>query len=90
MIESLFTEMQAITPEHDAKLQHLQAHIADKQAKPINTGNKKVIIFTAFADTAQYLYEQSIMVRSTRKSCSHERRSMSWSWIFTLPPTSIS
>lgn len=58
MIESLFIEMQAITPEHDAKLQHLQAHIADKQAKPINTGNKKVIIFTAFADTAQYLYEQ--------------------------------
>jgi SNF2 family DNA or RNA helicase len=58
MIESLLTEMQAITPEYDAKLQHLQAHIADKQAKPINTGNKKVIIFTAFADTAQYLYEQ--------------------------------
>ncbi len=58
MIDSLFSEMQAITPEHDAKLKHLQAHIADKQAKPINTDNKKVIIFTAFADTAQYLYEQ--------------------------------
>ena len=58
MIESLYTEMQAITPEHDAKLQHLHAHIAHKQAQPINAGNKKVIIFTAFADTAQYLYEQ--------------------------------
>lgn len=58
MIENLYKEMQAITPEHDAKLQHLQAHIASKQAKPINIGNKKVIIFTAFADTAQYLYEQ--------------------------------
>ena len=58
MIESLLTEMQAITPEHDAKLQHLHVNIAEKQAKPINKGNKKVIIFTAFADTAQYLYEQ--------------------------------
>lgn len=58
LIESLFIEMQAITPEHDAKLQHLQVHTAAKQAKPINAGNKKIIIFTAFADTAQYLYEQ--------------------------------
>ena len=36
----------------------MHANIAEKQAKPINAGNKKVIIFTAFADTAQYLYEQ--------------------------------
>ena len=62
MIASLFTEMQAITPEHDAKLQHLQTHIADKQANTINAGNKKIIIFTAFADTAQYLYEQLALI----------------------------
>ncbi len=46
-----------ITPEHDSKLQTLYEMIADKQEHPINEGNKKIIIFTAFADTADYLYE---------------------------------
>ena len=31
--------------------------IENKVQHPINTDNKKVIIFTAFADTANYLYE---------------------------------
>ena len=46
-----------ITPEHDAKLQELLKVITCKQDNPINHGNKKIIIFTAFADTAEYLYE---------------------------------
>ena len=46
-----------VTPEHDSKLQELKATIDDKIAHPINEGNKKIIIFTAFADTADYLYE---------------------------------
>lgn len=45
-----------ITPEHDTKLQELYDVIRDKQINPINNQNKKVIIFTAFADTAEYLY----------------------------------
>lgn len=45
-----------VTPEKDAKLHELKMLIADKINQPINTGNKKVIIFTAFADTANYLY----------------------------------
>jgi len=45
-----------ITPEHDCKLQELYAEISHKIENPINPGNKKVIIFTAFADTADYLY----------------------------------
>lgn len=45
-----------ITPEHDSKLQMLLATIAGKIAQPINPGNKKVIIFTAFSDTAEYLF----------------------------------
>jgi hypothetical protein len=49
--------MQKVTPDQDAKLQHLKAHIAHKLENPINEGNKKVLIFTAFADTANYLYE---------------------------------
>ena len=46
-----------ITPEHDSKLQELLKVIEDKQKNPINEGNKKIIIFTAFADTAEYLYD---------------------------------
>lgn len=45
-----------ITPPHDSKLQELFAVLKDKIEKPINDDNKKVIIFTAFADTADYLY----------------------------------
>ena len=46
-----------ITPEYDTKLQTLFKVISDKIEKPINEGNKKVLIFTAFSDTADYLYE---------------------------------
>lgn len=46
-----------ITPEHDSKLQKLLSVIDDKIAHPINEGNRKIIIFTAFADTAGYLYD---------------------------------
>lgn len=52
----LFAEMAKITPDDDAKLQQLKQIIVQKQQAPINAGNKKVIIFTAFADTAGYLY----------------------------------
>ena len=56
LINALLAEMHRVTPEHDAKLQHLKAHVLGKIAHPINPGNKKVLIFTAFADTADYLY----------------------------------
>lgn len=46
-----------ITPVHDTKLKTLLDLIDTKQEHPINKGNKKIIIFTAFADTANYLYE---------------------------------
>ncbi len=45
-----------ITPDHDTKLQELFDLISQKVQHPINEGNKKVIIFTAFSDTADYLY----------------------------------
>ncbi len=57
VIETLLAEMQKITPSDDAKLQHLKTTILSKLASPINPGNKKVIVFTAFADTAKYLFE---------------------------------
>ncbi|MBZ5497780.1 MAG: helicase [Acidobacteriia bacterium] len=42
----------------DAKLAALRKVIEHKCQNPINPGNRKVIVFTAFADTAHYLYEQ--------------------------------
>ena len=46
-----------ITPEHDTKLQELIKLIQKKIENPINDGNKKIIIFSAFSDTAEYLYK---------------------------------
>ena len=54
----LVTSMVAdITPKHDTKLQTLLELISQKIENPINPGNKKVIIFSAFSDTAEYLYD---------------------------------
>jgi superfamily II DNA or RNA helicase len=50
--------MQRVTPEHDTKLVTLRERILDKVANPINHGNAKVLIFSAFADTADYLYRE--------------------------------
>ena len=57
ILELLTLVVGDITPEHDCKLQELFRVIKDKMEHPINEGNKKIIIFTAFADTADYLYE---------------------------------
>lgn len=57
VLELLIIMVSDITPEHDFKLCELQRIIAEKQQNPINPGNKKLIIFTAFSDTAEYLYE---------------------------------
>lgn len=57
VLELLTLMIADITPEHDSKLQELFRVIKDKLAHPINVGNKKIIIFTAFADTAKYLYD---------------------------------
>lgn len=54
----LLLMLKDITPEHDSKLQTLIADLRHKINNPINAGNKKVLVFTAFADTADYLYCQ--------------------------------
>lgn len=53
----LISMVKDITPEYDYKLNQLIRVIREKERNPINPGNKKVLIFTAFADTAEYLYE---------------------------------
>ncbi len=57
IIRLLLLMLQSITPEHDSKLQQLISDLKDKFAHPINGNNKKVLVFTAFSDTAQYLYD---------------------------------
>ena len=54
---SLFNNAHAVTPERDAKLKKLLELIKDKVQNPKNEDNKKVIIFTAYSDTATHLYD---------------------------------
>lgn len=56
-LNTLLFMLADITPEHDSKLQMLIEDIRNKFANPINGDNKKIIVFTAFSDTAQYLYD---------------------------------
>lgn len=56
-LELLTLMLQDITPEHDCKLLQLMDDLRNKWATPINESNKKVIIFTAFSDTAEYIYD---------------------------------
>ena len=54
--KDLLAEMEKVVPEKDQKLQDLLEIIRNKVNNPINSNNKKIIIFSAFADTVNYLY----------------------------------
>jgi hypothetical protein len=58
VISQLLASVAIITPEHDVKLRILRDLVEGKFAHPINAGNRKVLIFSAFADTASYLYRE--------------------------------
>lgn len=58
VLRMLLLMLEDITPAHDSKLQMLIADLKEKFAHPINKDNRKVLIFTAFADTADYLYQE--------------------------------
>lgn len=57
ILKDVAKAVQNITPEHDAKLQELLRIISEKIEHPINVDNKKIIVFSAFSDTASYLYD---------------------------------
>ncbi len=57
ILKRLSGSIAGIDPRDDAKLQELFDLIEEKTENPINPGNKKILIFTAFTDTADYLYE---------------------------------
>jgi len=56
-LNKLYNFAVAVTPDRDAKLKDLKKLINDKIQKNVNSGNNKVVVFTAFADTANYLYD---------------------------------
>lgn len=56
ILELLSLMVGDITPQYDCKLQELLTLLKEKAEHPINEGNRKVIIFTAFSDTADYLF----------------------------------
>jgi len=57
LLIKLLREAREIDAQRDEKLRRLKQALTEKWASPINVGNKKVIVFTAFADTARYLYD---------------------------------
>ena len=58
VISRLLQTISGITPDHDSKLRALRDLIRGKLQAPLNAGNRKVLIFSAFADTAEYLYRE--------------------------------
>src|SRR5699024_10569142 len=56
-LSELLLQMNKVTPDHDLKLRKLKDIIRSKEQHPINPGNRKVLVFSAFADTADYLYK---------------------------------
>ncbi len=57
-LATLLAAANQVDASRDAKLAKLRDMVENKCRTPLNAGNRKIIVFTAFADTAQYLYEQ--------------------------------
>lgn len=57
-LDTLLSAARQVNANRDAKLDALRHVIENKARNPINAGNRKIIVFTAFADTARYLYEE--------------------------------
>ena len=70
ILETLIAQLNLIDTAHDLKLKTLVETIANKRTNPINPGNLKVLVFTAFADTALYLYENLVKhFNQTQDTC---------------------
>lgn len=81
ILETLLCQVKEVSDKEDKKLEKLKQLIRNKVEQPLNEGNKKIIVFTAFADTADYLYHSlnkwflsefglySALVTGTKRSC---------------------
>ncbi len=67
-LNEIFVQAKDIDESRDAKLKRLRELISEKVKSPINGTNKKVVVFTAFADTAQYLFDSLITFATTELS----------------------
>ena len=56
-LSKIYENAKSVTPERDAKLFEVKKLLKNKMENPLNDNNKKVMIFTAFTDTANYLYD---------------------------------
>lgn len=74
----LLTQMKEITPSHDSKLQKLLEIIRDKVKSPINWNNKKILVFSAFADTIDYLYNELSLVLKDKYNL--DTAKVTWIW----------
>jgi SNF2 family DNA or RNA helicase len=85
ILQELLTDVKALRNAKDRKLEKLKDIIAQKVQHPINSDNKKIIVFTAFADTAEYLYDsisefafkeyglKTALITGTTRKCSSKR-----------------
>lgn len=85
LLNDLLNKTNPIEKERDTKLQVLKKLLDDKISQPFNPNNKKAIIFTAFADTAYYLYNElskyikkkyglnTALVTGSRRLCSEKK-----------------
>jgi hypothetical protein len=58
ILRVLLTDAMRVVADRDLKLRRLRNVIENKVGQPLNPGNRKVLIFSAFADTAEYLYRE--------------------------------
>ena len=60
-LTAVLEKVKSITPERDGKLKEIKKHIRDKVLNPTKdtdgNPNRKLLIFTTFKDTAEYLYD---------------------------------
>ena len=91
VLRALLAYADAVTPERDAKLVKLRDFIAGKVRDPYNPGNRKVLVFSAFADTTAYLFEQLApwLKRELGIECAEVAGSSNRTYSLKLPRTTF-
>ena len=91
VLRALLAYADAVTPERDAKLVKLRDFIAGKVSEPYNPGNRKVLVFSAFADTTAYLFEQLApwLKRELGVECAEVAGSSNRTYSLKLPRTTF-
>lgn len=95
LLNDLLNRTNPIQNERDTKLQELKMRLEEKIVQPFNSKNKKAIIFTAFADTANYLYKElnkyikekyglnTALITGSQRLCSEKKISTDLNTILT-------